>query len=69
MVLRSYYNLRRMPLFQMMTEDWYNMMKVTEDCIACGSCSSKCPYELDPPSRFEALRADFFEHWAAYHKT
>ena len=67
LVLRSYYNLRRMPLVQMMTESWYQMMEDTKNCIGCGSCASKCPYELDPPSRFEELRADFFQHWEAYH--
>lgn len=63
MVLRSYYNLRRMPLFQMMTDGWYQMMQDTKNCIQCGSCSRKCPYELDPPSRFEAVYEDFMTFW------
>ena len=68
MVVRSYYNLRRMPAFMMMTDDWHSMMSKTSECIACGSCSAKCPYDIDPPSRFAELRGDYFAHWDAYHQ-
>ena len=67
MVMRSYYNLRRMPVSQLMNEEWRQMMEDTKLCIGCGACSSRCPYELDPPSRLPELYEDYMEHWNSYH--
>ena len=67
MVMRSYYNLRRMPVSQMMTEDWKQMMEDTKLCIECGQCASRCPYELNPPTRMPELYDDYVEHWNKFH--
>ncbi|MBQ3076891.1 MAG: aldo/keto reductase [Clostridia bacterium] len=67
MVMRSYYNLRRMPVSQLMNEEWRKMMEDTKTCIECGACASRCPYELNPPSRFPALYEDYMEQWEKFH--
>ena len=59
-VCRIYYNLRRMPLQNLLTEDWKKTMEDTKKCVRCGLCSKRCPYELDPPSRFDMMYEDFF---------
>ncbi len=64
-VCRSYYNLRRMPLRNMINEQWKETMEATKSCIKCGACSKRCPYELDPPSRFEFMYNDYME---IYHR-
>lgn len=51
--------LRRTP-----SEDWLNgenqeMMRRVEDCIHCGQCSARCPYELDTPGLLERNYADY----------
>ena len=50
-----------------MNEEWRQMMEDTKLCIGCGACSSRCPYELDPPSRLPELYEDYMEHWNSYH--
>ena len=67
MVMRSYYNLRRMPVSQLMTDEWRQMMEDTKLCVACGACAGRCPYELDPPTRLPELYDDYMEHWSQYH--
>lgn len=39
--------IRRSPSAQWLTEESKAMMFNIENCIECGSCSSKCPYGLD----------------------
>ena len=34
-------------------------MKKIEDCIECGQCSSKCPYELDTPKLLRENYEDY----------
>lgn len=41
--------VRRAPSDAWLNEYWQAEMKKIEDCIHCGSCSSKCPYELNTP--------------------
>ena len=41
--------VRRAPSDAWLNKYWQAEMKKIEDCIHCGSCSSKCPYELNTP--------------------
>lgn len=50
-ILRAYY-------FRYNLQDWAvervnNLPKSYKDCIACGECTKKCPYELDTPKIFK----------------
>ncbi len=42
--------LRRSPSELQLTEEIQAKMKKIEDCLNCGQCKSKCPYELDTPA-------------------
>lgn len=42
--------LRRSPSELQLTEEVQAKMKKIEDCLHCGQCKSKCPYELDTPA-------------------
>ncbi len=42
--------LRRSPSELQLTEEVQAKMKKIEDCLNCGKCKSKCPYELDTPA-------------------
>ena len=42
--------LRRSPSKLQLTKEVQEKMKKIEDCLHCGKCSSKCPYELDTPT-------------------
>ena len=35
------------------------MMKKIEDCLHCGQCKGKCPYELDTPTLLEKNYEDY----------
>lgn len=41
--------VRRAPSEAWLNDYWQTEMKRIEECIQCGSCSSKCPYELNTP--------------------
>jgi len=42
--------LRRSPSELQLTEEVQAKMKKIEDCLNCGKCKTKCPYELDTPA-------------------
>ena len=41
--------VRRAPSGQWLNEYWQENMKKIEDCLHCGQCMEKCPYELNTP--------------------
>lgn len=51
--------LRRAPSENWLSETWRNNMKQIENCLNCGQCKSKCPYELDTP---ELLRMNYEDY-------
>ena len=51
--------LRRSPSETWLSETWQAEMKKTEDCIGCGSCTKKCPYELNTPELLKKNYEDY----------
>lgn len=58
--------LRRSPWQQYMTDEWYEKMQKINDCIGCGSCSSRCPYGLDTPNLLKYMLKDYNEFYASH---
>jgi aryl-alcohol dehydrogenase-like predicted oxidoreductase len=61
--------LRRMKAGDFLTGEWRAKMKKSLECLHCGLCSSRCPYELDTPSLVEAAYADYVQFAAEWDKT
>ena len=55
--------LRRAPLSVYLTEEWAEKMKVIEQCVDCGVCKGRCPYELDIPNLLRRNYEDFKTFW------
>lgn len=51
--------LRRAPSNAWLSQEWQDNMKQIENCINCGQCKSKCPYELDTPKLLKANYEDY----------
>lgn len=51
--------LRRSPSAVFFTPQWQEMMKKIEECIECGQCSAKCPYELNTPELLKENYEDY----------
>ena len=58
--------LRRSPWQQYMTDEWKVKMEKIEDCIGCGQCSSRCPYELDTPNLLKYMLKDYREFYESH---
>lgn len=59
--------LRRSPHQPYMSGEWHEKMHRIENCIHCGACKSRCPYELDIPSLLQRQLEDYDEFYAAHH--
>ena len=55
--------LRRSPWQQYMTDEWYDRMQKINDCIGCGKCASRCPYQLDTPNLLKYMLKDYNEFY------
>lgn len=53
--------LRRSPSAGHLNEKSQAMMKKIEDCLHCGQCKTKCPFELDTPALLEKNYKDYKE--------
>lgn len=53
--------LRRSPSAGHLTEESQTMMKRIEDCLHCGQCKTKCPFNLDTPALLEKNYQDYKE--------
>ena len=51
--------IRRSPSSAQLTEQAQEMMKKIENCLHCGQCKGKCPYELDTPNLQEKNYEDY----------
>lgn len=51
--------LRRSPAELQLTEEVAAKMKKIEDCTACGTCSSRCPYGIDTPNLLNKNYEDY----------
>lgn len=51
--------IRRSPSKAQLTAQAQEMMKKIEDCLHCGQCKGKCPYELDTPTLLEKNYKDY----------
>jgi predicted aldo/keto reductase-like oxidoreductase len=51
--------LRRSPSKNWLTDSWQEEMKKVDDCIACGQCKKKCPYQLDTPELLKKNYTDY----------
>ena len=58
--------LRRMNPEIFLTPEWREKMSRIPDCILCGACKTRCPYELDTPDLLKKAYADyvrFAQNW------
>lgn len=67
MLARMELFLKRSPWQRQVTEKAQAEMARAKDCIDCGACSSRCPYELDTPALVRENYA-FYEAFVAEKK-
>jgi aryl-alcohol dehydrogenase-like predicted oxidoreductase len=53
--------MRRAPTARFLEPEWQEQMKRIADCIECGLCRERCPYELDVPALLKKQLADYIE--------
>lgn len=51
--------LRRAPSKNWLNEQWQTEMAKIPECINCGACKSKCPYELNTPELLKKNYEDY----------
>ena len=51
--------IRRMPSDEFLGEAWKEKMFQIEDCIECGACLPRCPYELNIPELLKKNLEDY----------
>ena len=51
--------IRRNPSAKFLSEEWQEKMRKINDCINCGLCMSKCPYELNTPALLRKNLEDY----------
>ena len=51
--------VRRAPSAYWLGEEWQENMKKTEECLNCGQCIKKCPYELNTPELLKKNYEDY----------
>ena len=51
--------IRRSPSADFLSLAWQANMEKIEDCINCGQCISRCPYELNTPELLKQHLADY----------
>lgn len=55
--------IRRAPSSNWTTDFWKNEMMKIEQCVECGLCRSRCPYELNIPVLLKKNLADYKENF------
>jgi len=51
--------IRRSPSAQYLGEEWQGLMLRIEECVDCGICKTRCPYELDIPTLLRKNLEDY----------
>ena len=51
--------LRRAPSRSWLSPEWQAEMMKIENCVECGLCASRCPYELDTPALLKKNLEDY----------
>ena len=51
--------LRRAPSQGWLSKFWQEEMEKTQNCVECGECMSRCPYELDIPNLLKKNLEDY----------
>ncbi|MBO4365574.1 MAG: aldo/keto reductase [Eggerthellaceae bacterium] len=51
--------IRRAPSSKWLSEHWQAEMEKVNDCIDCGTCMSRCPYQLDIPTLMRKNLEDY----------
>jgi predicted aldo/keto reductase-like oxidoreductase len=59
MAARMAFLLRRSPSARWLTPEWQAQMRRIEDCVECGECRERCPYDLDTPALLKKMLADY----------
>ena len=59
-------NIRRAPWRPFFTLEWRDKMAQIENCVDCGLCKSRCPYELDTPNLLKYMLKDYNEFYEAH---
>ena len=57
--------LKRAPFKNYLTDDFKETMQLVNQCMECGQCKSKCPYELDTPN---LLKSELEKYMDFYNK-
>jgi predicted aldo/keto reductase-like oxidoreductase len=53
--------IRRAPSAAWLSEEWQQEMMKIEDCMNCGACLKRCPYELNIPELLQKNLKDYKE--------
>ena len=51
--------IRRAPSANFLSEEWQRLMLKIEECVDCGACKKRCPYELDIPTLLRKNLEDY----------
>lgn len=51
--------IRRAPAAAWTSPEWRAEMEKIDQCLNCGRCKSKCPYELNTPELLKKNLADY----------
>ncbi len=51
--------IRRSPSENFLGEEWQGLMMKIEECVDCGICKTRCPYELDIPTLLRKNLEDY----------
>ncbi len=51
--------LRRAPAKGWLSEEWQQKMALIDNCLSCGQCASRCPYQLDTPNLLKKNWEDY----------
>ena len=62
-VARLHLLCTRSPYQNFISDEYYESLKVVDECLHCGQCSSRCPYQMDVPSM---IRKQYDKYLAFY---